>query len=261
MDLDIASLNSATKYPSIQTYHGLDPKDGSLLEAQVTPFTGPVILTEKVDGTNGRIVILPGGDWFIGSREELLHARGDRIVNPALSIVPTLLPLAEKLAAREVPSVAGTPGIEVFFLEVYGHRIGQRWKQYARTSVTGYRLFDLAFVPSVVLKLPRDKISSWRENGGQEWTPEGSLLSLCASWDVPVVPRLGIVDAASLPPFLDGMLEFLREQCPLTACRLDAGPASRAEGVVMRSWDRSAIAKARFQDYERTLRVRAMKAR
>ncbi len=34
-ETDLAKLNSLTKYPSIPTYHALDPKNGSLLE-QVT---------------------------------------------------------------------------------------------------------------------------------------------------------------------------------------------------------------------------------
>ncbi|MCU1617221.1 MAG: hypothetical protein JWO98_4761, partial [Frankiales bacterium] len=56
--VDLAALNSATKYPSIPTYHELDPKNGGLLEIP-TAFEGDVVLTEKVDGTNGRIVLLP----------------------------------------------------------------------------------------------------------------------------------------------------------------------------------------------------------
>ncbi|MEU4775942.1 hypothetical protein [Micromonospora sp. NPDC023644] len=35
------------------------------------------------------------------------------------------------------------------------------------------------------------------------------------------------------------------------------GPAGRSEGLVLRAADRSVIAKARFQDYERTVRRRA----
>ncbi|MFI7515873.1 hypothetical protein ACIBVK_20520 [Micromonospora echinofusca] len=59
---------------------------------------GPVTLTEKVDGTNARIVGLPGGAYLIGSREELLYARGDLIGNPALGIVDALRDVAERLS-------------------------------------------------------------------------------------------------------------------------------------------------------------------
>lgn len=60
-------------------------------------FNGPVTLTEKVDGTNSRIIVLPDGSYLIGSREELLYARGDLIGNPALGIVDALRDVAENL--------------------------------------------------------------------------------------------------------------------------------------------------------------------
>ena len=39
---DLKAINSMTKYPSIPTYHALDPRDGSLLEETI-PFSGMVI--------------------------------------------------------------------------------------------------------------------------------------------------------------------------------------------------------------------------
>ena len=46
--VNLKALNSLTKYPSIPTYHKLDPRNGSLTDEAV-PFTGPVIGTEKID--------------------------------------------------------------------------------------------------------------------------------------------------------------------------------------------------------------------
>ena len=79
---DLNKLNSMTKYPSIPTYHTLGDK-GTLLE-QTVSFEGKVVLTEKVDGTNSRIILLPDVNFVLGSREELLFAKGDLIGNPAL---------------------------------------------------------------------------------------------------------------------------------------------------------------------------------
>lgn len=74
--VDLGGLNSLTKYPSIPTYHSLDPSNGNLLDDRVG-FTAPVIGTEKIDGTNARIISLPDGSYLLGSREELLYAKGD----------------------------------------------------------------------------------------------------------------------------------------------------------------------------------------
>ena len=56
-DFDLRKLNSATKYPSIPTYHALGER-GMLLDEHAS-FDGQSILaTEKVDGTNSRTIRL-----------------------------------------------------------------------------------------------------------------------------------------------------------------------------------------------------------
>jgi hypothetical protein len=249
-DYDFGPLNSATKYPSIPTYHSLNPANGNLLEERA-PFTGPVILTEKIDGANGRIVILPDGDWLIGSREELLYARGDRIVNPALSIVPTLLPVAEALGDNWPGQDAA---ICTFYLEVYGYRIGQGAKQYASTDVTSCRLFDMTATPLAVLGWPRDKIASWREHNGQQFLSEDELDAVATREKIRLTPRLGTVDAAGLPFSLEATLAFLSLRLPVSQSALDEGAGHHGEGIVLRTPGREVIAKARFADYERTLK-------
>src|SRR6188768_1972097 len=72
----LAALNTATKYPSIPTYHKFGEK-GRLTEELNVIFKGAVIGTEKIDGTNTRIILPPGNDYIIGSREELLFSGGD----------------------------------------------------------------------------------------------------------------------------------------------------------------------------------------
>lgn len=59
---DLRAVNSLTKYPSIPTYHALDPGNGGLLDDAI-PFMGRVIGTEKVDGTNARIILLQDGNY------------------------------------------------------------------------------------------------------------------------------------------------------------------------------------------------------
>ncbi|WP_344287111.1 RNA ligase family protein [Streptomyces synnematoformans] len=248
--MDLAALNSATKYPSIPTYHQIDPKNGSLLD-EVTAFDGDVILTEKVDGCNGRIVLMPDGDYFLGSREELLYARGDRIENPALGIVAALKPVAEQLQPTEHGQ------IQVFFLEVYGRKIGAAAKQYTTGSALGHRMFDIACIPLDVLDWPRERISSWREAGGQSFCTEAVLQRASAAEGVPLTPRLGTIPAHDLPSGIEDTAEFLAAQLPTTQAALDDGAAGRPEGIVLRSADREVIAKARFQDYQRTLKRRA----
>lgn len=250
--MDLEKLNTATKYPSILTYHGLGDR-GGLLETR-TGFAhvseGPVYMTEKVDGTNGRIVFLRGGDYVIGSREELLYAKGDRVQNPALGIVETLKPLADRLCNEFFV------GIHTLYLEVYGGKIGGQAKQYTSDGEVDYRLFDVSYAPLKVLDWDRARISHWRENDGQEWFDEQWLRKTNEEYGIRLVPRLGTVDAANLPTSVAKMSEWLKTSLPTTYVALDEGAGGKAEGIVLRTEDRSVIAKARFQDYERTLKRR-----
>ncbi|TDC39459.1 hypothetical protein E1281_38695 [Actinomadura sp. KC345] len=252
----IDALNSATKYPSILTYHGLGER-GALTEELTTfdGFQGPTYLTEKVDGTNGRIVLLPGSDdYFIASREELLYARGDRVGNPALGIVEALKPLAERLVDGHRPDFHRP--IVTLYLEVYGGKIGGQAKQYSAKGAVGYRLFDLNSAEIDILDWERQRISSWRDDGGQDFLDADTLQDVAASLDIPTVPYLSVVSGEDLPKDVEGMSAFLTEHLPASHAGLDETAGRRPEGLVLRNLDRSRIAKARFQDYERTLKRR-----
>ena len=142
-DLDLRKLNSATKYPSIPTYHSLGDR-GSLLEETVSFDGQPLIATEKVDGTNSRIIVMPDGCYLIGSREELLHAKGDLVHNPALGIVDTLKPAADRISS-DYQSPEDT--ITTVYLETYGGKTTAAAKQYTSNREFGYRVFDVNRVP------------------------------------------------------------------------------------------------------------------
>lgn len=249
--LDLSVLNSATKYPSIPTYHTLDSRNGGLLE-EATAFTGDVVMTEKLDGTNARIVSFPSGDYVMGSREELLYARGDLIGNPALGIVDALRVLADRITPP--PS-----GIAVHYLEVYGGKVTAASREYTGNRAVGYRMFDSAAVPAEVLSLRRSEVSAWREGGGQDFLPEDALSRLAEREGVELTPRLATVPADKLPRGVAETSEFLTENLPGTRAALDLDAGGQAEGIVLRTADRSVIAKARFQDYRRTLKRRAQR--
>lgn len=249
-------LNSATKYPSIETYHVLGER-GALTE-ELGPFAGiepdeDVILTEKVDGTNIRIVLMPNHDWFVGVREELVYAKGDRIVPSVMeSAVREVLTYAER-AEQWQRGQGKAPFIQVLYMEVYGSKIGGAAKNYTKGTERGVRLFDVAYIESEVLDEPLEKIASWRDHGGQSFSREAVVLRAAEVLELPHTPRLGAVKAEALPTTLEGMQEWLRAALPGTQVALSDNALRNAEGMVLRTKDRSRIAKARFADYARTL--------
>lgn len=254
-EADLSAINSMTKYPSIPTYHTISPKDGTLTEGEVLSFGGrPVIATEKVDGTNARMIFLPDGNWLIGSREELLTASGDVVANPAYGIVDTLRESMNRIAERL--SVNDTIG--VFYVEVFGCRQLKAWKQYGDGG-SDFRLFDAVEYPDFeeILAQPIEKISAWREHGGQEFLNENELEVAAQLNNLKLTPRLFDIDQRDLPREVKPMRDFLEEHCART--NVGTNPAGRSEGLVLRSPGREVIAKVRFTNYDRTLQVWAQK--
>jgi len=249
---DLGKTNSMTKYPSILTYHGIGER-GRLTD-EVMPLTGCLSVTEKIDGVNGRILLLPGwdGDYIIGSREELLYARGDRIANPTLNIVAALKPFAERLAKPH-----SSDFLFVVFAEVYGRGTTAGWKQYG--DGLGMRVFDVMILPvdeaRNVFAMPRDRIALWRDHGNQTYLDQFTLSDWAYGHGVELVPHLKTIDAASLPVTHEATLAWLHDIAPKTYCPFGES-SGRAEGVVLRSSGRHQICKIRFEDYERTLRMK-----
>jgi hypothetical protein len=264
--MDFERLNSATKYPSILTHHELG--DRGMLQDTLGPFANVspetiAYLREKVDGTNSRMVFFNNTDYVLGSREELLHARGDRLSNPALGIVETLQPIAENIVRQWSDRWSGEFGssaVMVLYFETYGGKIGAQAKQYSGANNMGVRLFDYALVDTEVLTWSREKIARWRdEEQGQNFGDIEDLKSVARDYGLPVVPNLGSMPVGELPNDLVGMLRFMNAALPETQAYLDDDGKGLPEGIVLRTHDRSVISKARFQDYERTLKRRGGK--
>jgi hypothetical protein len=249
---DLDRLNSLTKYPSILTYHVLGDR-GMLQEQVQIPFAGRIYGTEKIDGTNARMVFCPDGGVVVGSREDLLWERRDLIGNPAMGIVAALKDRVRELA----PKVVRPDRIVVFYGEVYGRNIGGGAKNYAKRGSVGFRLFDAMEIENFddLLGKPVDKISTWREHGGQPFVSVDRLRLVAEEHGFAVVPPLVELDAAELPTTLEATSDWLM-QFGASRAKLEDEGDGVPEGVVIRTADRSRIAKVRREDYQRTLKRR-----
>jgi RNA ligase len=250
--IDLGKLNSMTKYPSILTYHALGDK-GVLQEAVQIPFEGRIIGTEKVDGTNARMIFCPDQSVLVGSREDLLWERRDLIGNPAMGIVEAVKETVMRLTERLC-----NPGqIAVYFVEVYGRSIGAGAKNYTKAGKVGFRLFDVILTDDFeeLLGWPTDRIAHWRDNGGQKYVDADEIVKIADEIGFQPVPALFDMDSAQLPTDLAGTYDFLLT-FPSSRCKLDDEANGIPEGVIVRSPDRSRIAKLRREDYERALKRR-----
>lgn len=251
-DVPADNLDSATKYPSIPTYHTIQGNGG--LTGPAIPFDGPVVVREKIDGCNSRLIVMPDGTFALGSREDLLYASGDYLSNPAHGIVSTLLPWTKHWMHSDL----GIGGIQVFYFEVFGgHNLTRASKDYTGEGSVAFRLFDIAVLDyDDVASRTVEQIAAWRERGGQRFLPDSALVDFSERHDIPLAPQLATLDAADLPVDIDDAHEWLLSHAATTRVTLDAGARGRAEGVILRTPDRSTIAKMRLQSYERTRQLR-----
>jgi hypothetical protein len=254
--LDLRKLNSATKYPSIPTYHTLGDR-GRLTEALRVDFAGSQVLaSEKVDGTNSRIVVASDGSFIVGSRNDLLWFSADLLYNPAQGIVEVVRSVVDQLEAPEEGHV------RVYYGESYGGRITGQSKQYTASGATGFRLFDVVELTAdhldEVLTMDAADIAAWREEGLQPFWSVARLETL----GLPLTPRVEV--RGPVPTDFEGVLDWMTELLPRTRCALDEGYLGAPEGLVLRDLPtdaegaplptgRGRIAKVRFADYRKTL--------
>lgn len=247
-------LNTFTKYPSILTLHNLGDR-GALLDTFTTSLDGEeMFATEKIDGTNARILIMDN-EYIIGSRENLLHYKDEMFYSTDLDIVEGLKNIYNNdfgsYYSKDFP-------LCVLYGEFYGGKVHAQSKQYG-TSKVGFRLFDVVLYPKEhleVLNLERDKISHWREHEtsdgikyGQNFITKEEAKQMFAENDfVPEIPfELGDMSHETI---YRNMKRFL----PETLAALTDNAMKQPEGIVLRNKDRSKIVKIRFEDYERTFK-------
>lgn len=240
-------INTLTKYSSILTLHQLGEK-GRLKNELTTPIQGEkMYATEKIDGTNARIVCY-GSEYLIGAREFILHHSHDLYFDNAQGIVDGLKELNIK--------VPQTEKFTVIYGEFYGGKTSANSKWYGQDK-NGFRVFDIAVYDDLsILELPQQEISKWREreteNGiiyGQNFLTRSEMQTQFSGFELVPLVEFELGDM-SHKVVLDNLKKFI----PNTNVSLSENALKKSEGVVLRNESRSKIVKVRFEDYERTLR-------
>lgn len=243
-------VNTLTKYPSILTLHELGDR-GRLEDTQTTPLAGEKLYaTEKIDGTNVRIVCWQGEYHLVGSRENILHFSGDLYFDPAQDIVTSLNEL------RVYPPQ--TQYLTVIYGELFGGKLSANSAWYGR-GAKGFRVFDIAVFKNLdILDRPLSEISAWRETKTDKGMIYGQRF-LTMSEARRQFPMFDYVPEVSFDPgdySHEAISQGLHASVATTRVALTDAATRKAEGVVLRTEDRSKIVKVRFEDYARTLRLK-----
>jgi hypothetical protein len=246
-------LNTLTKYLSILTYHELG--DNGVLndifsENCIFPDKEICIISEKIDGTNTRIISY-NDDFIIGSREQLLYAKNDRFADPAQNIVKAVKDIAYK-----INNYLGKDNMfHVVFGETYGGAVTSGSKNYTTDKTLGFRVFDkLSFTDSELMELMKKDIrmiSEEREKLCYQFYEISKLKEFCQSVNIMTVEYIDHIIGSKMPRSLKETFDWLQQYRKSVSGINNNG---NSEGVVVRTQDRKIIRKLRFEDYERTRR-------
>ncbi len=242
-------INSLTKYPSILTLHKFGER-GRLTSEITTNIEGEkMFASEKIDGTNVRIICL-GDEFLVGSRNNILHYSNDLYWDESIGIV-------NQFYTKQLPTLK-TDKLTIIYGELFGGKITANSKDYGKED-HGFRVFDVAIIDDLsILDQTVSEISNWRESSKDSSIDETILygqnfqkLDQLKSYGFNLVPQI---------PFKVSdfdhrtILEALEKYIPKTHVALTDSAKSGTEGVVLRNFDRTKIIKLRFEDYRRTLR-------
>lgn len=253
------ALNSVTKYPSILTIHKLGDK-GRLMDELTTPGilqAGELFATEKIDGTNVRIIVYDGEE-VIGSRENLLHLRGELFYDPSVSIVEGLNQLIDFGHFN-----TNNRNMVVIYGELFGGNVSSNSKDYGKEKM-GFRVFDVAVfedIEGLMAGKTKAQLAAWREKEtedgiiyGQNFLDQNAIDTFCSIHGLERVPTINL-SLSSLEH--ESVLQELKRAIPKTNVALTNTAKMGAEGVVIRDHSRKHIVKVRYEDYERTIRAKA----
>jgi hypothetical protein len=260
LKMDLKKLNSLTKYPSILTYHKLGERgkltDELTEERGLLTESETIYVYEKVDGENSRMIFFKNEsdeiDYLIGSREELLYAKGDRIGNPYGNIAEFLKPIAEKMVENNF--FREDWALTVVYQESYGGKT-KAAKNYTDNKRQSYRVFDVFSLTkaelSELLSLPHEKIAEWRDHGNQPFYGEEEKDRFVEANELEYAPLLAERNGEAFPSTLEDTFRFLQN---FEKTKVGIDSAGKSEGIIVRTRDRNQIRKIRFEDYERTFR-------
>ena len=216
-------------------------------------------MTEKIDGSNIRFIIY-NGDYLIGSRKEWIYAKGDRLISNEQVMY------LKNYVEEVLKSYTFKKNIlYCIYGEVHGTGI-QSWRNYTLSSQSyGFRIFDIwsmekKDIENLLISMKsKDEVSNWRENNNQPWWNMNEMTTFiinCCGL-VEYAPFKLLCSIKSIPTDIEETYEFMR-RFQHTDVNLDGTGKqnAKAEGIVIRTYDRSYIAKLRFEDYEKTFKKR-----
>lgn len=189
-------LDALTKYPNILPLHEIKDNHATtvLTEANYQPVPPhpenmEIVMRELIDGEIIRILVLDN-DYFVGNRDEIVHARGDRII-----VDPRIIPMYRSLMNFFNANMSNNERLMVLYGVVYGGRLKGNERYVVNNGDAKCVLVD-GFTMKVqdVVGICRDNnidvISDWVDTLHQPFWSVKTLSRFCDTCNLEQLPNL-----------------------------------------------------------------------
>jgi hypothetical protein len=202
-----------------------------------------------------RIVSL-NSDYILGQRENFVYAKNDRIKNS------DVIDVVQEAADKFVNTNTDTDFLTVIYGEAYGWRIQDGSKIYcAGNTDKNFRIFDVwqahvNVIDNYLQNSDMQKIVYDREHNFQSWLTVDEMKIFADTYKLEQVPFWTDFDSNDLPTDAEETKQWIESNFKTSHAIIGEGTNTnqkfaRAEGVVIRTWDRKTIRKLRFEDYNK----------
>jgi len=253
---DLELLEAVTRWPSIKSYHKMDEHGRLIDELRFPEIAGEAVYaTEKVDGSNVRVVVDSLLRVSVGTRNQLVMFRGEAAAQDSMGVVGALRGLPRSLSISGRPS----PGhVRAYYGELYGGAINGHGHYTQDKTRMQWALFAIAdFDIEALSQLERAEIAARRRllttDGVHAEGRLGEYVMIHGGGeDSPTVPYLGRRHAP--PATVAEAAEWLAHVLgPVTRAAIGDAKPGKPEGVVITGVESGLIAKLRVKDYEGAL--------
>jgi hypothetical protein len=249
-DYDSRKLNALTRYPVVPTYHVPGAQNCPTGRVKVSFAQEPdLIFSEKIAGHSIRIILTSQG-YFVGNKTEILAWNEDIATLPTNPILEGMQENANNFHQMYAPK---GEGVKVLFGVFFGGSSHPHSRQYTGgdSQLNSFRLSDAFNLSpeefSNLLSQSPEQIGEWRENNQQPFFSEAALLGL----GIPVNPRL----LGNHPPINPTATHtWMKQILPKSKASLNYQAAGKPNGILIRTPNRSKIAKLSFAEYEKLLK-------
>jgi len=247
---DVKRLNALTRYPTVPSYHVPDAQGRPTLQVKVSFAHEPqLIISEKIAGHSIRVILTKDG-YFLGNKTEILAWHEEIDEQPMHPILNGMRMTANHIFQSYSPK---DEGIKVFFGVFFGGSSHPHAKQYTGGDyqLNSFKLSDGFSLPAneftTLYNSTAEQIGEWRESNQQPFYTETSLLG----FGIPVNPRL----RSSAPPVhVAATLAWMQHTLPKSKACLSYLAPGKPNGILIRTPNRSKIAKLSFAEYEKFLK-------